>query len=53
MRTHIYILLYKYAYMLMPLYIHLSLGGMKDLPDTDSHSFNDYNHCDLTTMLGM
>lgn len=25
---------------------------MKDLPDTDGHSFNDYNHCDLTTMLG-
>ena len=26
-------------------------GGLKDLPNT-SHGFNDYNHCDLTTMLG-
>ena len=33
-------------------------GGLKDLPTArpgegyTGHSFNDYNHCDLTTMLG-
>jgi len=33
-------------------------GGLKDLPNVrpgmgyTGHSFNDYNHCDLTTMLG-
>jgi hypothetical protein len=33
-------------------------GGLRDLPDAvpgkgyTGHSFNDYNHCDLTTMLG-
>lgn len=33
-------------------------GGLKDLPDAapgqgyTGHSFNDFNHCDLTTMLG-
>ena len=33
-------------------------GGLKDLPNArpgegyTGHSFNDYNHCDLTTMLG-
>lgn len=33
-------------------------GGLKDLPDSvpgqgyTGHSFNDFNHCDLTTMLG-
>lgn len=33
-------------------------GGLKDLPDAEpgmgytGHSFNDFNHCDLTTMLG-
>ncbi len=31
-------------------------GGLRDLPDAapgrgyTGHSFNDYNHCDLTTM---
>jgi len=36
----------------------LSAGGLKDLPSArpgmgyTGHSFNDYNHCDLTTMLG-
>jgi hypothetical protein len=33
-------------------------GGLKDLPNArpgqgyTGHSFNDFNHCDLTTMLG-
>ena len=36
----------------------LRAGGLRDLPDArpgqgyTGHAFNDYNHCDLTTMLG-
>ena len=36
----------------------LSAGGLKDLPTArpgagyTGHSFNDWNHCDLTTMVG-
>ena len=38
-------------------HFHLWAGGLRDLPDAvpgrgyTGHSFNDYNHCDLTTML--
>ena len=36
----------------------LRAGGLRDLPNArpgqgyTGHAFNDYNHCDLTTMLG-
>ena len=38
--------------------IFLDSGGLKDLSGArpgagyTGHSFNDFNHCDLTTMLG-
>ena len=44
---------------LVPRWFEMGLvgaGGLRDLPDAapgrgyTGHSFNDYNHCDLTTM---